>query len=76
VNVVLPGVGTMAAACIANPNSWSKTQLSCGALQMLTAVFVIGWIWSLYWAYLFIARSMKDAQEVNDFADRSNRLSN
>lgn len=61
VNVALPGIGTMAASCLANPNNWSKTQLMCGLLQMLTAVFVIGWIWSLYWAYLFIARARQDA---------------
>jgi hypothetical protein len=76
VNVVLPGVGTMIAACVGYPQSWSKTQLSCGLLQMLTAVFVIGWLWSLYWSFLFIRRALKDANDVHDFAERSNRLQN
>ena len=57
VNVVLPGLGTMIAACIAQPEIWSKTQLLCGLLQMFTAVFLIGWIWSIYWAFLFIMQA-------------------
>ena len=55
-NVGLPGSGTMVAACLGDPLIWSKTQLFCGLLQMLTAVFIIGWLWSIYWAYLFIVR--------------------
>ena len=34
-NVVLPGSGTMLASCVADTQSWSKTQIFVGILQML-----------------------------------------
>ena len=59
-NVVLPGSGTMLAACIADSPSWSKTQIFIGILQMLTAIYLIGWVWSIYWAYLLVLKAHTD----------------
>ena len=59
-NVVLPGSGTMLAACITESTSWSKTQIFVGILQMLTAIYLIGWIWSIYWAYLLVLKAHTD----------------
>ena len=66
-NVVLPGVGTMIAACVGYSLSWSKTQLMAGLLQMLTAVYIVGWAWSIYWSWLFLAKALRDKQEVNRY---------
>ena len=53
-NVVLPGTGTMLAACMAEKYVANKTQLVVGFFQLLTAVFLFGWGWSIYWGILII----------------------
>ena len=55
VNIILPGIGTIIAAC-ANKNDepTSKAQLAIGKLQFLTSFFLVGWAWSIYWAYLIL----------------------
>ena len=55
-NLVLPGTGTMICSCVGYPEKWSKTQLTIGLIQMLTAVYLIGWICSIYWGYLMITK--------------------
>ena len=50
-SIVLPGSGTILAACIGTPSNWSKTQLFIGSLQMMTAFYLIGWIWSIWWGW-------------------------
>ena len=52
-NVIIPGVGTMLAACLGDKNM-NKTQLSIGFIQLLTAVYLIGWVSSIYWGYLIV----------------------
>ena len=49
--LVLPGSGTMLAGCVGYSTSWSKTQILIGMLQMMTAVYLIGWIWSIWWGW-------------------------
>ena len=58
-NVGLAGTGTMLAGCLAE-GSWSKTQMIVGFVQMLTAVYLIGWALSIYWAYLIVKKALKD----------------
>ena len=74
-NLVLPGTGTMISSCLGYTVSWSKTQLTVGFLQMLTAVYLVGWIWSIYWAYLILVRGMQDKQEVKNFLNKTNARS-
>ena len=62
-NFLFPGFGTMIAACAAQDNV-SKTQLVIGLTQFLTAFVLIGWIWSIYWGYLLVMKSM-DMQSNN-----------
>ena len=59
-NVVLPGSGTMLAACLTDDTSWSKTQLVVGILQFLMAVYIIGWIWSIWWGVLILKKGLQD----------------
>ncbi len=41
----------MLAGCVGYSDSWSKTQLFIGTLQMMTAVYLIGWVWSIWWGW-------------------------
>ena len=70
-NIFIPGIGTMIAGCLGDPNSWSKTQIVVGLFQMLLAVYIIGWIWAIYWGYLLVTRSRKDNTEIKDFLDKT-----
>lgn len=45
----------------------SKTQLFVGILQFLTAIALIGYIWSWYWSYLLIGKSF----ELGEFANKT-----
>ncbi len=61
-NIILPGSflssvgsGTMIASCYERP--CSKTQFLLGALQLYTAFFIIGWVFSIYWGVLLFYKS-------------------
>ena len=56
-NFLLPGFGTVLAACMASDNV-SKTQLCVALVQFLTSWILIGWIWSIYWGYLLVMKAM------------------
>ena len=55
-NLLLPGFGTIAAACAANENV-SKTQMVIGVFQFFTSFVLIGYIWAIYWSYLSITKA-------------------
>ena len=57
-NIILPGFGTMFAACATESTpEVSKTQLVLGLVQFLTAAFLIGWVASIYWGYLIVMKA-------------------
>ena len=62
-NIFLPGTGTMLAAVMGDANI-NKTQLTVGVFQFLTAVSLLGLIWSWYWAYLIVTESSGDHSEI------------
>ena len=62
-NLVLPGTGTILSSILGSPNI-NKTQMMVGIFQFLTAVTLIGFIWSIYWAYLIVAESSGDHSEI------------
>ena len=35
----------------------NKTQVIIGMFQLMTAVFLVGWIVSIYWGYLIVEKS-------------------
>ena len=49
----------MLASCLGEETSkgGNKTQLIIGFLQFLTAIYLIGWISSIYWGYLIVVKS-------------------
>ena len=55
-NLILPGFGTILAACMADQNV-SKTQMFVGLLQFLTSWILIGWICAIYWGYLICTKA-------------------
>ena len=63
-NVFFPGTGTMISSCVGYSISWSKTQLVIGLLQLLTAVYIIGWLWSIWWGVILLKKGLEDKQEV------------
>ena len=62
-NFFLPGSGTMLSACIGYTGAWSKTQLFVGCLQMMTAVFIFGWLWSIWWGIKIVSKSRAGQSE-------------
>ena len=56
-NFILPGFGTMVAACAAS-DTVSKAQLMIALFQFLTTFVLIGWIWAIYWGYLIVKKAM------------------
>jgi len=54
--VFIAGCGTIVSAFFVE-NGISKTQLLVGIAQLLTSVYIIGWLLSLYWAYKLIEKS-------------------
>ena len=55
-NFVFPGIGTMIVGCLGDRRigNMNKTQFVIGFIQLLLAVYFVGYIWSIYWAYLII----------------------
>ena len=57
-NVVIPGTGTILAACLSDSHAANKSQITIGFLQLLTAIYIFGWVWSIYWGILIIQKSL------------------
>ena len=57
---VLPGGGTMLAACIHEEGGGMRQcTLIIGVIQWLTAGCLIGWIWAIWWG-IIIMQKQKD----------------
>ena len=70
-NVGLAGSGTMVAAVVGDNKGWNKTQLAVGFIQLITSVYIIGWILSIYWSYLIVTKAYKDSKAVKAFLDKT-----
>ena len=70
-NIILPGTGTMLMSCIGYPGAWSKTQLTIGVVQMLTAPYIIGWLFSIWWGYLIVKKGIENKAEVQQFLSKT-----
>jgi len=71
VNVLLPGIGTIFATLITTRECNYSTQLVIGLLQLLTCIYIVGWLWSIYWGYLMI-----QAAEPDEFVDQPKKKKN
>ena len=70
-NLVLPGIGTILSAILGDANI-NKTQLFVGVFQFLTAVTLLGFVWSIYWAYLIVVESQGDHSEIKGLLGQNN----
>ena len=64
-NLIFAGTGTMLSSILGDSNI-NKTQLLVGLFQLLTAIALVGYIWSAYWAYLLIIESQGDHSEMKN----------
>ena len=53
-NIFFPGVGTMCLYCIAG---FKTEYLWVGLIQLVTALCVVGWIWSVLWGVILVTKS-------------------
>ena len=58
-NILIAGAGTMVSAFM--NDTMNKTQLLVGIVQLLLAPYLVGYLWSFYWAYKFIISAGKPA---------------
>ena len=59
VNLILPGLGTLIAACCTESYAVSKTQLCYAFLQLVLSFIIIGWIFAQIWSYLIIKKAFQ-----------------
>ena len=62
-NLIFPGIGTMLCSCLGDANV-NKTQLTIGLIQLMTSVYLLGWVISIYWGYLIVKKSKGDHIEI------------
>ena len=74
-NLVLPGSGTMVAACSASDNV-SKVQMTIAVLQFLLTFFLVGFLWAMGWSYLLVKKARDDENVVMQYAGQPPKLSN
>ena len=43
-----------------------------GVFQLFLAYILIGWIFSIYWGYLIVQKSLQDKHELQNFLDKAN----
>ena len=51
----MPGFGTVVASFMVQ--HMDKTQFVVGVTQIMLTPFLIGYLWSLYWAYLMVIKA-------------------
>ena len=74
VNLILPGVGTIIAACGGKEETVSKAQIVMGILQILLSFFLIGFFLAAFWSFLLVSKAMDSENEVTYFVQQD-RLS-
>ena len=57
-NLVVPGLGTFICAYLSDKNL-NKTQFLMGITQFLAAPYIIGYLLSIYWAWLMVMKAGK-----------------
>ena len=74
-NLIIAGSGSMLASILGDANI-NKTQLGVGFMQLLTSIYLFGYVWSAYWAYLIVITSDGDHSEVLNLLGQGNRSDN
>ena len=56
-NLLLPGSGTLLAACLTEKNSLNFKACGVALLQLVTTLVAVGWFWALWWSVRTIHKS-------------------
>jgi hypothetical protein len=60
-NIIIPGSGTILLGIISDPRN--DNLIKTGVLQFISAIFVVGWIWSIWWGIELVKKAKDDAVE-------------
>ena len=63
-NLLVSGLGTLGCAFMSDRNV-NKTQLFVALMQFLTAPYLLGYLLSIYWAYLIVKKVNKKDGETD-----------
>jgi len=55
-NIFLPGTGSMYAGYLSKNKTDKNVNIFIGIIQLLTAFFIIGWIFSIIWGFFIFRR--------------------
>ena len=67
-NMIIAGGGTMLSAYLGDKNL-NKTQLVVGFIQLLTSAYLIGYLFSIYWAYKLVMAAGKKGKPATGHQD-------
>ena len=56
-NIILPGVGTLVAIFAQEKKKFVVDKVIIGIVQLITAPFIVGWLFSIFWGWLIYQRS-------------------
>mmetsp|Transcript_37504 Transcript_37504/g.43109 ORF Transcript_37504/g.43109 Transcript_37504/m.43109 type:complete len:154 (-) Transcript_37504:69-530(-) len=81
-NIFIPGTGTILNGFMGPMIDF--IEVGIGAIQLITAICIIGWVWSILWGIIFILRSKPlggggdkgDANKNNNNNNNSNNSNN
>lgn len=60
-NIFLPGSGTVLLGCMEEPKN--NELIKTGVLQFIAAIFVVGWIWSIWWGIELVKQAAEEEEE-------------
>ena len=69
-NLILPGSGTLLAACVAQTETVSKGQLCLAFFQLITAFILIGFIFALIWSVLIVKKAWVDKNLASEQGEK------
>jgi hypothetical protein len=61
VNLFLPGIGTIILGCILKPKD--EKVIKAGIYQFILALFLVGFILSIYWGYKLLEKAKEEEEE-------------
>ncbi len=53
-NIFFPGIGTM---CLFFICGFKSEHLVVGLIQLITAICIVGWVWSVLWGVILVTKS-------------------
>ena len=55
-NIILAGTGSMLVGWLGDRSEgqWNKTTFMIGLMQLLSAPYLVGWVWSIYWGIIIV----------------------